>query len=473
MPVDTSSYGIAPIANPMDAFTRAFAGGQESQLRRQAIQQNARQAEEAQRKIAEDDAFKQAIASSAGMSDTDLLEHVRTSAPQAFMTVQKAIDESKAKAATAAESMAKAKEANANAAGHQQAYIGHLADQVDQSDYNPVVFNAALNMAVQQFPEWKSQADQLRQIAATQGKGALKAALQPLIDAGTTKTRADTANTEAELPGKQAASAVQQQVAAGTVVGLTPEQQQQATDRAANTRIAATNAATSAAAQRESARHNAAGEAMQDPMNPKRQEALEQQYRGVLGRTLSSRSGGLGMEDQKVNQAIHLLALMDQGKDQKTGQYNIPKAQFAELASGLATLVSPNGRPTDSMRGEIEQRTAKGDFNGVLTYLTGTPFNGSTQDMYKILRDSIERQGGVAENNREGYFNAIRAQAPTDLEDARRQKLEESLKLNTIGAKKPAAAPTGDRIRVKGPNGETGTMPDGSALPAGWSKVGG
>ncbi len=32
-------------------------------------------------------------------------------------------------------------------------------------------------------------------------------------------------------------------------------------------------------------------------------------------------------------------------------------------------------------------------------------------------------------------------------------------------------APSGDRVRVKGPNGQTGTMPKSSALPAGWTVV--
>lgn len=457
MPVDTSSYGVAPISNPVDAFTRAFSFGQENQIRQQAIQQNARQAQEAQRKIDEDDAYKKAIQSSAGMTDTDFLEHVRTSAPGSFLAVQKAVDEAKSKAATTAASVAQARESAAQASNHMQAYLGHVADQIDQSDYNPIVVNAALNLTQQQFPDLKPQIDQMREIAATQGKEALRAAIKPLIDAGSTKTRADIATTQAELPGKVAMSAVAQQVAAGTVGGMTPEQQQQAKDRGANIGIAARNAATAAGAAREAARHNAAGEAAQDPTNPKRQQALEQQYRGVLGRVLSSRSGGLGLEDQKVNQAIHLNALMDQNKDPKTGEYNIPKAQFAELASGLATLVSPNGRPTDSMREEIETKTAKGDFNGVLTYLTGTPFNGSTQAMYKMLRDSIERQGSVAEANREGYFNAIRAQAPTDLEDSRRQKLEESLKLNSLGAKPNTAAAAAHKV------GDTVTGPDGKA----------
>lgn len=49
-----------------------------------------------------------------------------------------------------------------------------------------------------------------------------------------------------------------------------------------------------------------------------------------------------------------------------------------------------------------------------------------------------------------------------------------------MGGAPPAPAPGavpapagGDRIRVKGPNGETGTVPAGTALPAGWSKAGG
>lgn len=435
MPVDTSIYAPQPQqASPVDAFQRAMAASQqrqaqqqESQLRAAEIQKQQFALKEAQDKAAEDDQFKAAMQSSAGLTPEQLVEHIRQHAPGHVMAVQAALDASNEKAALAKKASADAASANSEAATRQQTYIGHLADQIDQSGYNPVVVNAALNQAVKDFPDWKDQADAIRQIGATQGKDALMAALKPLIPSDVSKTRAETANAQVELPGKSAEAQRQQRILAGTnAVGMTADQQ------AANAN-AARNTAISAARLVEEQRHNQSTEAASDVTNPKRQEALEQQYRGVLARTLSSRSGGLGMEDQKVNQAIHLMALLDQGKDPKTGQYNIPKAQFAELANGLATLVSPNSRPTDSMRGEIEAKTAKGDFNGVLAYLTGTPFNGSTQDMYKVLRDSIERQGSVAEANREGYFDAIKAQAPTDLEDARRQKLEQSLKLNRMG----------------------------------------
>lgn len=48
--------------------------------------------------------------------------------------------------------------------------------------------------------------------------------------------------------------------------------------------------------------------------------------------------------------------------------------------------------------------------------------------------------------------------------------LEKALKNKSTAA---PAAPPGDRVRVKGPNGETGTVPKGTTLPPGWSLIGG
>lgn len=164
---------------------------------------------------------------------------------------------------------------------------------------------------------------------------------------------------------------------------------------------------------------------------PTDQNALEKEYRTVLARGLSSRSGGLGLEDAKVQQANHLLALMDQNFDPKTGQYNIPKVMLGELALGLARLTSPGGQVGVQLMEELNQKTAKGDVNGVLTYLTGKPFNGSTQDVYKMFRDSIQRQGEVAMENREGEMRYLRGLAPTELDEGRRKQLER-LSLNPL-----------------------------------------
>ena len=162
----------------------------------------------------------------------------------------------------------------------------------------------------------------------------------------------------------------------------------------------------------------------------KAQEGLEQKYRDSLQRIQNSRSGGLGVEDQKVNQAVHLLALLDQQKD-KNGNYQIPKVLQTELALGLARLVSPSGQVGVQLEQEINQKTAKGDFANLLTYLTGRPVSPKTQDIFKLYHDSIERQGAVAEENRNRYLDAARASAPTDLNVERKASVERGLGLLT------------------------------------------
>ncbi|SRR6266849_2758 len=154
------------------------------------------------------------------------------------------------------------------------------------------------------------------------------------------------------------------------------------------------------------------------------QSKLEQQYRTVLQRAMSSRSGGLGMEDAKVQQANHLLALLHQTYDPKTGTHNIPKVLQGELAAGLARLVAPGGNVGIEMMREFNQRTAKGDLAGAITYITGQPVSSTPEAIARMLKDSIERQGKVAEENREGEMRYLRGLAPTELDEERRQKLE-------------------------------------------------
>lgn len=160
------------------------------------------------------------------------------------------------------------------------------------------------------------------------------------------------------------------------------------------------------------------------PTSDKNQQKFEQEYRTVLQRGLSSRSGGLGLEDAKVQQANHLIALLDQNFDPKTGEWNIPRVQLNELALGLARLTSPGGQAGEGMLKEFQQRTAKGDVAGALTYLTGEPVPANTQAITKYLKESIERQGQTAEQNREGEMRYLRGLAPTDLNEARRTALE-------------------------------------------------
>lgn len=238
---------------------------------------------------------------------------------------------------------------------------------------------------------------------------------------------------QAELAKPTTLAPGAKQVVNGQVVAenpqtLTPYQQQELKLRAA--------------AEAETRRHNQVTEQQTNPLGDKRQEQLEQQYRGVLQRTLSSRSGGLGLEDQKVNQAKHLLAIFDQNHDPKTGEYAIPKMMVNELALGLARLTSPTGTVGLELERDLNQRSLKGDLAGIATYLTGQPVSGSTQAIFRMFKDSIAQQGQVAEQNRERYFDAIRAMAPTDLADERRQKVEQALNLNRLTPAAAVTAPT-------------------------------
>jgi BarA-like signal transduction histidine kinase len=155
------------------------------------------------------------------------------------------------------------------------------------------------------------------------------------------------------------------------------------------------------------------------------QDKLEQQYRTVLLKEASNRSGDLGIQNSKVSQAVHLTALLDQYKDPKTGNYNVPTAQYAELAMGLANLISPSGS-AESDRQAILSKTASGDIKGALSYIIGTPQNGNTQQIIKNLADSIDRQGATAEDLRDEQVNFLQGLAPTGLDQSRIEALNKN-----------------------------------------------
>jgi len=104
-----------------------------------------------------------------------------------------------------------------------------------------------------------------------------------------------------------------------------------------------------------------------------RQDRLEKIYGDRLAKITSNRSGGLGLQDAKVNQAIHLRSLVNQFYDPKSKSFNIPSAQYQELALGLASLVSNSNMALESTIQGIQQRTAAGDIQGALTYVLGMP----------------------------------------------------------------------------------------------------
>lgn len=160
------------------------------------------------------------------------------------------------------------------------------------------------------------------------------------------------------------------------------------------------------------------------------QQKLEKDYSTTLLKELSNRSGGLGLQDQKVNQAIHLNALVNQyATTDASGNvtYNIPTAQYGELVLGLANLLSASGSTSDADRQTLMSKTGSGDLKGALQYITGTPQNGNTQAIISNLVDSINRQGEVAQDLRDQDVALLQGLAPTDLDPDRKAALEQNL----------------------------------------------
>ena len=196
---------------------------------------------------------------------------------------------------------------------------------------------------------------------------------------------------------------------------------------------------------------------------------MEQQYRTVLTKALSSRSGGLGLQQAKVDQANHLQALLTQYKstDAKGNvTYNIPTSQYAELAMGLANLVSPSGS-AESDRQAIMAATAKSGLSGALQYITGQPQNGNSQAIIQNLVDSINRQGQVANNLRDQYVSYMKGLAPTGLAQDRVDALNKaalpSFDPNGTGSN----VDTGAAVAGQGDTpaaGTTGTLSDGTVV---------
>jgi hypothetical protein len=318
----------------------------------------------------------------------------------------------------------------------QQDVISTVANGIAAHNYAPAAFEAGLKELEQRFPDFASTAANYRQLALQGGPDWIKEHVDGL------RKTADL-STAAKIPGEVAESAQKVKVNAGTSpTGMTADQQAQEADR---------QATLAQGAQRigiEQQRVNIEKNKSAAPDQGK----LEQQYRTALLRGMSSRSGGIGLEDAKVQQANHLLSLFEQTYNPKTGGYDIPRVQMNELAMGLAKLTAGSSPAGEGLMREFQQRTAKGDVAGALTWLTGQPVAANTDALTKFMKESIERQGKTAETNREGEMAYLRNLAPTELEEDRRKKLE-AVSLNPLRQIKVLTNEKGERRQVVSTDG--------------------
>ncbi len=158
------------------------------------------------------------------------------------------------------------------------------------------------------------------------------------------------------------------------------------------------------------------------------QQKLEQEYRTGLKVAFTSRAGIIGKANDKLYQANSLDKLFEQNYDPKTGNYNIPVAQYAEMALGIASLVSGTGNPTQSEVNNLTAATAKGDFNKLIQYLGGTPQTGNTQAIMKNLLSTIDKEAQNALDVRTQQLESVDMVAkPTDLDPNRASIIKQGL----------------------------------------------
>lgn len=132
----------------------------------------------------------------------------------------------------------------------------------------------------------------------------------------------------------------------------------------------------------------------------KEQNKIEQKLKDSMSILQRNSRGEYGIEDRKVGQARHLRQLLNKAYDPKTGEYTLAPALYNDLALGMATLAAPSASPGVELLNALKQGSLKGDLGKMLTYATGTPWNGSTQEILKMLRDNVDRQGETSEDNR-------------------------------------------------------------------------
>ena len=172
-----------------------------------------------QKRQQEADTFN-AIIGNPDITRATLLENIRTKAPEHYLGALKSFQDLDTAAETYKKVQAEATKAQADAVTAQKAVIGTVANGIAAHNYAPAAFEAGLKELEQQFPSFAPTAANYRQLALQGGPEWIKEHVDGL------RSMADR-STEAKIPGEAADSAVKAQVAAGTVGGLTPEQQVQ------------------------------------------------------------------------------------------------------------------------------------------------------------------------------------------------------------------------------------------------------
>jgi len=156
----------------------------------------------------------------------------------------------------------------------------------------------------------------------------------------------------------------------------------------------------------------------------KQQDLLEQQYRVLRTKVLSNRSGGIGLQDAKVNAAVHARQLIEGATDPKTGKIDINQVTSPELAISLASLVSGGNAPALETIKTMTPTALSGYIKSQVGYIFGEPVDVLPQEWAQTLKHMIDRQALTSEALRDSYMEQLKTKRPTGLEKQRADMLE-------------------------------------------------
>jgi hypothetical protein len=174
----------------------------------------------------------------------------------------------------------------------------------------------------------------------------------------------------------------------------------------------------------------------QNRFDVKQQDALEKQYRDMLLKTVSNRSGGLAVENAKVDLARHLRQGINASYNKETGEFVIPPSMHTEVALGLAKMMSSTGVVPIQLEEQLRQKTLREAAANIAIYFGLDPaeIGGTPQSVSKYFIKMIDRQGQTAEENRQGYIDNLHEMSPSELDPVRRDRLDKVKLGNSFNA---------------------------------------
>jgi hypothetical protein len=127
------------------------------------------------------------------------------------------------------------------------------------------------------------------------------------------------------------------------------------------------------------------------------------------GATVISRLNGTAdfkQQNMKVSSAAHAMSLIDQMKN-PDGSFNATSPQAAELAMNMANLVSGGNAHTVEEFKAMDQKSLAGSITNFYNRLTGSNLNTLPKNWADLYKETIGRQGAVAQSIRDGYVDPV------------------------------------------------------------------